>query len=715
MRNWSVAQKISLLFISLLVVALVVVGWSGFRSVQQTTRTVMNTTLRGQAELTGELIEEFCYKALQVATVVATLDEVKEAYRVSDEAIGRTQLRAVVDPIAAALAEAAEVDEYRIHFHKPPAVSFYRTWTDRTGDDLAGFRQTILEVYRTHKALCSVELGRGGFVLRGIAPVTDDDRYLGSVEVFFPPRDIVPFLDSELRAGIVLLVNADAARDLFFEEELDEYFLGEIGDSLVSEISGEWIDPAALIDPSIVATVDSADGLAIATRGIYQIAYIPLVDFSGDVKGHLVSIVDTRQFTELVRLHMVRILAAVGALAFAGGFLVLFVARSTISRPLTVVTRNLKGIAMGDGDLTVRLPETRRDEIGRLAHHFNNFVGNLQGIVSNIKDAEVRMRETAGELDSSTAATRAAATEIAGVVERAGERILRQDGSVTQSSSSVEQINGNIKSLESMILNLSTAISDSSAAVEEMTANIASITRSIEQVDDYVGRLETSSDRGRATLKGVTERVTEVVEQAENLKKANQLIATISAQTNLLAMNAAIEAAHAGEYGRGFAVVANEIRNLAENSTRQSRIIAEELKSTNQAIENAVAASTDAENAFGSMLEMVGTVGDLERTVKESLAAQDEGNQAVLGNLEEMKSIGRQVQDGVGEISSGSNVILEEMGRLVDSSRDLAAIMDDINRGTEAIRSAMDEVAIAGTRNRELLEQVERETARFTI
>jgi len=108
-------------------------------------------------------------------------------------------------------------------------------------------------------------------------------------------------------------------------------------------------------------------------------------------------------------------------------------------------------------------------------------------------------------------------------------------------------------------------------------------------------------------------------------------------------------------------------------------------------------------------------VSDLERNVKESLAAQDEGNKAVLGNLEEMKSIGHTVSDGIGEISTGSNLILDEMMSLVESSRDLTAIIAEITRGGEAIREAVTEITAVSQRNRELLDQISRETGRFTI
>jgi hypothetical protein len=194
-----------------------------------------------------QLIEELSSKGLQVATVFAELEAVRDAYRNPDRDAGRRGLAAEVDPIVNALGRAAGVENYRVHFHVAPATSFYRSWTDRAGDDLSGFRGTIVEVEATGEPLQAVELGRGGFVIRGIAPIRDAGRLLGTVEVYFQPTEIVPFLDSELRTGIILLINNEAAEQLFFEEDYESAFQGRIGDSLVSAVSDEWIVPEDLV------------------------------------------------------------------------------------------------------------------------------------------------------------------------------------------------------------------------------------------------------------------------------------------------------------------------------------------------------------------------------------------------------------------------------------------------------------------------------------
>ncbi|MFW5695082.1 MAG: methyl-accepting chemotaxis protein [Alkalispirochaeta sp.] len=716
MRNLKLAHKLSAVVIGIMLTILLVVGVFSARDINRMASTALEVNQRAQAALVEDLIDQLEREALQVATVLAESEQVQAAYRESDEETGRAQLEAEITPIVDILTERLELsDRYRVHFHKRPAVSFYRSWTDQAGDDLSEFRATILKVAETGEALRTVELGRGGFVIRGIAPITDGDEYLGSVEVYFQPTRIVPFLDSETQTGIILLTNAAAAEQLFFEEDYDDYFLGRIGDSLVSAVSDDWLDPEQIVDPELVREVQETGETVLTASGMLQNAYIPLRDFSGEINGQIISVMDVSGLREVARGRIIRLSAIVLAMIVAAAIvLVYFIARG-VAAPLTTTADNLKQIALGDGDLSLRMPETRADEIGRLARHFNNFVGNLAQIVRAIQDTTVELTANAQRLDDSSDNTQLSANSINGLVMRVSEQIQEQDASISQSSASVEQITGNIGSLEQVITQLSESIDDSAASVEEMAANISSITRNLERVDEYVDKLVNASERGRETIHQVTDRINEVVEQSEHLQQANQLIASVSAQTNLLAMNAAIEAAHAGEYGRGFAVVAEEIRSLAENSATQSKIISGELKKTRTYIENVVSANHEVDEAFGSMREMVSTVNDLETSVRDALREQEAGSSSVMGNLQQMRDMGSQVNGGISEISNGSQTIVTEMTKLVEISRQVTALMEEISSGSEMIGANMDEVSQQSRRNRELVETVSAESRRFKV
>lgn len=714
-RNWSLARKVSFVFVSLLLVVLVVSGSIAATSVTRAVRDVLDANLRGTAELASKLTDELADKALQLATIVAELDGVRDAYLNPDEPAGREQLEATVRPLITALQRTTGVEDFRIHFHKAPAVSFYRTWTDQAGDDLSGFRGTILRVAETEQPLKAMELGRGGFVIRGIAPVMDRDRYLGSLEIYYQPTEIVHFLDSELRTGIVLLVNEDAARTLFFDADYERAFQGRIGDSLISAVTDDWFDPQEIIDPLALETVTASGEVLIGRSGDFEIAYMPLRNFSGENAGHVVKVVDV-SVLRAAATHRIRIMLLIlAAFVIAGALFTGLFAYRAISIPVTATADGLKQIASGDGDLSLRLPARRGDEIGRVERHFNTFMENLSDTVRGVRSAALGLEESARELDTGAENAGASATSIHTLVDQVAHQISDQNQSISQSSASVEQITGNITSLEQIIGHLASNIDDSAAAVEEMAANISSITRNLENVDQYVDRLVDASGHGRKMVSGVTERIDELAQQSEQLQQANQLIASVAAQTNLLAMNAAIEAAHAGEYGRGFAVVAEEIRGLAEHSAGQSKVISEELKKTRRYVNNAVTAAGEADEAFTSMREMVDTVKDLETSVRDALREQEVAGQSLMGNLHEMKEMGGQVNGGIGEISDGSRMILNEVTRLVEISRQVTALMQEISGGSTSIEATLATVTELTGRNRELLQELNGRVGRFRL
>ncbi len=714
-RNWKLARKVSLVFVSLLLVTLVVTGVIASRSLNAAVRGALESNLRGQAELSVKLSDELADKALQVATVVAELESVRAAYLNPDEIAGRRELETAVRPLIAALQNATGVSDFRIHFHKAPAVSFYRTWTDQAGDDLSGFRATILQVAATQRPLKALELGRGGFVIRGIAPVMDGDRYLGSLEIYYPPTEIVSFLDSELRTGIVLLVNEEAAQRLFFDADYERAFQGRIGDSLISAVTDDWFDPQEVIDPILLDQVTATGEIRIASGARFEVAYMPLRDFSGEIAGHIVNVVDTGVLRDAATRQIQVMLLILTGLVAVGIVFTRVYTHYAIAVPVSATADGLKQISAGDGDLSLRLPARRGDEIGRVERYFNTFMENLATTVRGVRDGAHGLEKTAKELDLSAEDAAASAASINGLVERVAQQIVEQDQSISQSSASVEQITGNIGSLEQVIRQLSSSIDDSAAAVEQMAANISSITRNLENVDQYVDKLVDASGHGRQMLSRVNDRIHEVEQQTEQLQQANQMIAAVSAQTNLLAMNAAIEAAHAGEYGRGFAVVAEEIRNLAENSARQSKIISGELKKTREYVSNAVTASSEADEAFTSMREMVDTVNELETSVRDALREQESGGESVMGNLHQMREIGTQVNGGISEISSGSTTILSEVTKLVEISRMVTALMEEISSGSTVIEGALGQMKQLTGQNRQLLTTLNTEVERFKL
>ena len=223
-------------------------------------------------------------------------------------------------------------------------------------------------------------------------------------------------------------------------------------------------------------------------------------------------------------------------------------------------------------------------------------------------------------------------------------KVVSQSASVEQSSSAVEQIAKNIEGLGRLIQDQATSVTEASAAIEEMVGNIASVSRSMDAMARQFDALLEASRSGKEMQAAVGERIAQIADRSRALLEANEVIAAIASQTNLLAMNAAIEAAHAGEAGKGFSVVADEIRRLSETAAEQSDTIGRDLSSVQAAISEVVGSSHDSEMAFDGVASRITETERLVREMRDALGEQSEGGAQVLEALKSVNEITSQVR-----------------------------------------------------------------------
>ena len=233
-----------------------------------------------------------------------------------------------------------------------------------------------------------------------------------------------------------------------------------------------------------------------------------------------------------------------------------------------------------------------------------------------------------------------------------------------ESVAMLEETRGNVASLTQVTNRMIQNVSDSSSSIEQMLKNIGSINKIIDNNFMIVNELEDATNIGRTNLQEVTALVGDIEKESKQLVEMSKVIGQISSQTNLLAMNAAIEAAHAGDFGAGFSVVADEIRKLAEDSGRQAKQIGEVLKSIKQMVDNAYSKAGTVQTEFDSVVNLAGQVKNQELQVKNSMDEQNEGNAQLLSCITQMRDGTHAVEDAAHALQRDTEEIMGRISKI---------------------------------------------------
>ena len=412
----------------------------------------------------------------------------------------------------------------------------------------------------------------------------------------------------------------------------------------------------------------------------------------------------------VIRILIIVLLAGVGTAAAAS----VLIAR-TITKPIKLAASGFHELAEGEADLTKGLGIRRGDEIGQLAADFDAFLAKLREIVGSLKSVQGELGGIGKELKQNVEGT-------VGAVEQIGERIEHVRGlsrnefaGIEGASTAVTQIAKTIDSLDVLIANQASSITEASASIEEMVGNINSIALSMERIGSEFSNISGASEEGKRMQSLARQRITEIADQSKTLLEANKTISVIASQTNLLAMNAAIEAAHAGDSGRGFSVVADEIRRLAETSSGQSKTIGSELKKVLESILSVVETSQKSESAFDRLAALITSTDNLVKEVRHALAEQREGSSQVLEALQAMNDITTQVKSGSSEMSVGNKTILDEMVRLRRSAAEISDSMDEVTAGAKDIAESARKVSTIAEGTGNSIQRMEEAIGRFKV
>ena len=398
-------------------------------------------------------------------------------------------------------------------------------------------------------------------------------------------------------------------------------------------------------------------------------------------------------------------------------FIIYFTLAIVFSRILTGYLKRLDVVfgKVAAGDLTDRVKIKRHDEIGRLMIDLNTAIEHNNTMIKVLKEETEKMSAVGSDLSSNMVQTAAAIKEIGGNVTTVKEKALTQAAGVTETAATIEQINGKLNRLVSGIRIQAESIAQSSKLIADTTENTIHINKTLAQNNELI---KTGCDQMRAGKDGArtaNEFVKQIAERSESLLEASQIIQNIASQTNLLAMNAAIEAAHAGEAGKGFAVVAGEIRKLAEESNIQGKQIGAVIKESTEIIGHISESGAQAEKTFIDVYELIRNISEKEDLIVTVMREQEEKSAQILTALKTINHITEDVKAGSTEMFEGGKQIADEMQKLAEITRETTDSMSEIANGTEQITAAVEEITAITQQNKTSIMNLVQEVGKFKI
>lgn len=446
----------------------------------------------------------------------------------------------------------------KIHIHTADVKSFLRSWApEKHGDDLSSFRHTINEVKKTKRPLSAIELGRAGFQLRGIAPILDSNgTYLGSVEFIQGLNSVVKQASQE-DITLAFYVNkkyANVTTALKDAKTAKGHPLG---------VNEQNIDPLLLNEADLL---DFSDPEFQSTPHFYAMV-IPIKDFHGEDVGFAV-IADTVEHIESMITDATKIIIfQIIVMAVIDIVLVVFILlaiQKAVIIPVKKLENIIKNIVSGEGDMTKTVTVDARDEVGMIGLYINQFIEHMRTLISDTKNASRDNVDAANQLSST-------AHEIGVRSEERSHFVIQARERSDSAKDSVLEAVGLVEHTREGLLEANEGLNEARSKMDGLLKEVTETLESEHAVNEKLNHL--NSEIGQ--IKGVL-----------------GIISDIADQTNLLALNAAIEAARAGEHGRGFAVVADEVRQLAERTQKSLT----EINSTVNVIVQEITEATDSMN-----------------------------------------------------------------------------------------------------------------------
>lgn len=578
--------------------------------------------------------------AMAMATLVASQPNVQQALAEN----AREKLLHELETAFARLQ--SEFGLRQLQFHTPPAISWLRVHKpEKYGDDLSGFRKTVVATNQRQQPVSGIEKGVAGLGIRGLVPLKVNGRHWGSVEFGFSlGQSFFDQIKQDTGLDVALILDEGGQQSLFASTWGDQAMLAPEVFSRVLE--GEsWMEE------------DELNGAPVA---IYSNR---LLDFSGTPIGVLSLAMDRRGYISAYDRSFYELLAIIGGFLLLGVLVSLYISHS-VSKPLLQITHAMRDISSGEGDLTQRLPVAGKNELADIASAFNQFISQVEALVQ--------------ELMRAVASVSSSGAHLFDVSERTLDLAKRQ---------------------QKETIEIATAMNEMTATAQEVArgaANSAEITRRADEEADtgyqVVEEAINAINALAADVASMRDVIRDVESRSETISTVLDVIRDIADQTNLLALNAAIEAARAGYQGRGFSVVADEVRALAhrtQNSTAEINEMITALKEgtghTVQVIEQSqiqseqtVSTAARAGAALKAITQGMDEIRDMTAQIASAAEEQTQVSETINQSVERVGSEAEETSTGASDILISAAGIGSDLSQLMHTIRRFKVTRDDV-------------------------------------
>ena len=460
-----------------------------------------------------------------------------------------------------------------------------------------------------------------------------------------------------------------------------------------------------------------SDGITVAPKRTYSMLFKPWnwIVSSGNYYDDIN--VELQQIENEVRTHFSKLLLYIfetmAVVLVAAIFVSLFFSKK-FSKPIEETARILEKMAAGN--LTLRLSaEKGNNEISKMRRSINAFTESINKMVAVSKQNIISLSKVAENLNENSSGISSEIKQISDNSSELADQAKTQLETVSLTVDTMGKMSSITNQLSAQIHDQNNDLSQSSAAVEEMISNIKSITENIDKFGNSFNQLSSDSEDGKNKIENVINLIESVSAESKKLLDTNKVIEDVAQQTNLLAMNAAIEAAHAGEAGKGFAVVAEEIRKLSESTTKQSHYIKQTLSSVIENINEVTNAATSAGLTFGEIVNQISSDDSLITEIRSSMEEQSIGSKQIVDALGNIKETTHTIIENSKQMNSGIENVVAQVKELENAAKNLSSKTDEIKKSTQIINSNANKLIGMASENKKFAKELSVQTEKYIV